>query len=300
MHKINVEGFEPLYQSHLRELKLQGKSKITIDSYARAVRRITEYFNATPDQLSAEQLKVYFADLVESHSWSTVRADRNGLQFFYKHVLGKKWEWIEIVKPPQRKSQPDVLSVAEVQNVISKLEKHRYRAFHFTLYSLGLRLGEGLHLQVSDIDSANMKVHVRDGKGNKDRFVPLPLATLQVLRNYWRAHRNPKILFPSYAPGDSQISKTERIMDRGSVQSSLKLALSDAGIYKKISVHNLRHSYATHLLEAGINLRLIQEYLGHSSPVTTARYAQLSEVSEGNARETLNRLMGRFSLTGMS
>ena len=169
MNAKEKERFENLYQRHLQALTLQGKRPRTIDAYSRAVRRVAGYFDRCPDQLTPDDLKIYFADLVKSHSWSTVKVDRIGLQFFWDHTLGRKWEWVRIVKPPQTRRLPNVLSIAEVVRVLGLVQKPRYRTFFLTVYSMGLRLGEGLALQVGDIDSSHMRVHVRQGKGGRDR-----------------------------------------------------------------------------------------------------------------------------------
>ena len=197
MKKAETNRFNDLYQSHLRSLKLQGKSQKTIDAYARAVRRISERFDCCPDQLTLEQRKQYFYDLVKSHSWSTVKIDRNGLQFYWKHVLKQDWQWVNIIKVPKVRSLPDILTAAEIEQLIGATRKLRYRVFLLTTYSMGLRLGETLSLQVGDIDGQRKLVHIRRGKGHKDRFVPLPDMTYQALRALWCKHRNPFWLFPN-------------------------------------------------------------------------------------------------------
>jgi site-specific recombinase XerD len=285
---------DELVERHFRALKLQGLRPKTIDSYGRAVRRAATYFDRPLDTLTAEELKLYFADFLDTHSWSTIKIHRNGLQFFWKHVLHRQWDWVEIVKPPQAKRLPDILSIDEVHRLLTTVEKPRYRICLFVIYSMGLRLGEALNLRVEDIDSAAMRVHIRDGKGRKDRYVPMPEATLHAMRWYWRRHRNFRLIFPTVNAGDVRIRNTDRPMDRGGLQGALKSALRDCGIRKRITVHSLRHCYATHLVEAGVNLRLIQEYLGHASPATTAIYAHLSRPSQADATVCLNRLMQRY------
>ena len=129
--------FDAFYDQHLRALKLHGYAASTIDVYARAVRRLSAYFDAVPDQLSVEQLESYFAELVDSHSWATVRVDRNGLQFFWEHILKRDWQWVKIIRPPSVRSLPDVLSVGELEQVIAAARRHRYRVFVLTCYSMG-------------------------------------------------------------------------------------------------------------------------------------------------------------------
>jgi len=291
------EQFEALYGRHCRALKLQGKSEKTIDSYSRSVRRLAEYFGRCPDDLCRDDMRLYFADLVDSHSWSTVKVDRNGIQFFWRHVLNREWDWVEIVKPPQFRTIPDVLTTGETALLMNTVEKLRHRVCLFTIYSMGLRLGEGLRLEVSDIDSALMKVHIRGGKGRKDRLVPLPRRTLGLLRTYWATHRNPRLIFPNMLGGVQHIRDTVRPMDEGGVQSALKAALRDCGISKRISVHSLRHSFATHLVEAGVHLRLIQELLGHSNIRTTAIYTHLTEPSHQKGSEAVNLIMDGMKIS---
>ena len=146
MESKEQKRFDSQYRRHLRALKLQGKSDSTIDVYARAVRRIAGHFDCCPDRLTTGQLEEYFAKLVESHSWSTVKVDRNGLQFFWKHVLRLDWSWVKIIKPPKIHSLPDILTLAEIERLIGATRKLRYRVFLLTTYSMGLRLGEALPL----------------------------------------------------------------------------------------------------------------------------------------------------------
>jgi len=233
MKQTEVNRFNKLYQRHLRLLKLQGKSQKTIDSYSRSVRRLRDHFDCCPDQLSPEQLELYFGELVESHSWSTVKIDRNGLQFFWRHVLKRDWQWINIVKPPKIHTIPDILTPAEIERLIGKTRKLRYRVFLLTTYSLGLRLEEALSLQVGDIDAGRKRVHIRRGKGHKDRLVPLPDLTLLALRELWRRHRHPKLIFPNGIGSLKTIQQATTHMDRGGAQKAMKTVVMECGIKKK-------------------------------------------------------------------
>jgi site-specific recombinase XerD len=154
-------------------LKLQGKSQKTIGAYSRAVRRVSDHFNCCPDQLTPEQLEIYFARLVETHSWSTVKVDRNGLQFYWCYVLKLDWQWVNIIKPPKIHTIPDILTPVEIGQLIGATRKLHYRVFLLTTYSMGLRLEDALSPQVGDIDAGRNPVHIRRGKGHKDRLVPL-------------------------------------------------------------------------------------------------------------------------------
>ncbi len=233
MKASEQKRFDALYKKHLRALKLHGYSVSTIDVYSRAVRRVSGYFDCVPDKLTVDQLTDYFAELVDSHSWGTVRVDRNGLQFFWKHVLKLDWQWVEMIKPPQVRSLPDVLSVAEVERLIGTARKLRYRVFVLTTYSMGLRLSESLALQVSDIDAGRRRVHIRRGKGHKDRFVPLPDLTCKALRALWAKHRHPHLLFPNPVGSPERIRQATTHMDRGGTQQAVKALVAECGIKKR-------------------------------------------------------------------
>jgi integrase len=234
MDPTEATRFNELYQRHLRLLKLQGKSQKTIDAYSRAVRRISEYFDCCPDQTTLEQRELYFAQLVESHSWSTVKVDRNGLQFFWKHVLKRDWQWVKIVKIPKVRSLPDILAISEVEQLIGATRKLRYRVFVLTTYSMGLRLSETLSLQVGDIDAKRQRVHIRRGKGHKDRFVPLPELTYQALRALWCKHSNPCWLFPNAVGSAERIRNATTHMARGGAQAAIKALVTQCKIKKKL------------------------------------------------------------------
>src|ERR1035437_1748797 len=165
--------FKKNYQTHLQHLKLKGLRPKTIEAYSRAIRRIGERFDHQIDSLTEPQLTDYFTELVASHSWSTVKLDLYGLQFFYAHVLRKPWVAPGLIKPPKTQRLPDIVTIAQAKRIFAATRVLSYRVFFFILYSLGLRLGEGLRLQVGDIDAARWRVHIRDAKGNRDRFVPL-------------------------------------------------------------------------------------------------------------------------------
>ena len=225
--------FQQNYQLHLKHLKLKGLQPKTIDAYSRAIRRIGERFDYQIDSLTEGQLTDYFTELVASHSWSTVKLDLYGLQFYYAHVLRKPWAAPGLIKPPKSQRLPDIVTVAEVQRIFAATRVLSYQVFFFTLYSLGLRLGEGLRLQVGDIDAARGRVHIRDAKGNKDRFVPLPQATHQLLRRFWRVHRNPLLLFPNRHAGLNGAAAATTPLDRGGVQKTLHKVIAACGLKKR-------------------------------------------------------------------
>jgi integrase/recombinase XerD len=296
MNRTEQERFEPLYEQMQQELVLQGMRAKTREAYSRAIRRTADFFDRCPDDLKAHEIKDYFASLVKSHSWSTVKLDRCGIQFFYRHVLNKPWNWVNIVKPPVVRTLPDILTREETFEVINNTCKLRYRVFFLTVYSMGLRLGEGLQLEVGDIDGSRRRVHIRKAKGGRDRYVSLPEVTLDALRRFWSTHRNGRLLFPNTKGSAQQIRTAVTSMDRGGVQAAMKAAVVDCGIHRKITLHSLRHGYATHLLELGVDLLDIQKTLGHALLKTTAGYVQLTDVIRKDAVEQLEHMFESFSI----
>ena len=233
MKKSEVKRFASLYKRHQKLLKLQGKATSTINAYSRAVRRIRAHYDCCPDRLTKEQLENYFGDLVETHSWSTVKLDRLGLMFFWKHVLELDWQWLDIVKPPQVKSIPDILTPSEIERLICATKKMRYRVFLLATYSMGLRLTEALSLEVGDIDSERKLIHIRRGKGHKDRMVPLPDRTLQALRILWSKHRHTTLLFPNAKGSLETIRRATTHMNIGGTQNTMKVVVRECNIKKK-------------------------------------------------------------------
>ncbi len=220
------------YSQHCKHLKLQGLQPKTIEAYSRGVRRIAAYFNGHLDDLSQDQLLDYFHDLLGRLSWSAVKLDLYGLKFFYTHVLKRSWVEIPMIKPPRSTRIPDIISVDEAQQLFIATHRLSYRVFFFTIYSLGLRLGEGLRLQVGDIDASRQRVHIRNAKGNKDRLVPLPLKTLLVLRRFWSVHKHPVFLFPNRKRGLEFAHLAESPLDRGGIQVAIKAVVQEIGLKK--------------------------------------------------------------------
>lgn len=273
MNTHEKNKFATHYAKHERLLVLQGYSRATIGSYTRSIRRLADWCDKCPDQrLKKADFEAYFSALVISHSWSTIKCDRNGIMHYWKLVLECDWEYVAILKPPIVKHLPDILVADEINRTLSCVYRTHYEVYLYTVYTLGIRLSEALFLQVGDIDSKTKRVHIRDGKGCKDRFVILPDNTYSVLQQFWLTHRDEKWIFPSLRP-DSY----DTPMDKGQAQKAMKLAIKQANIHKRVSIHNLRHSFATHCIEHGMDLRSLQQLLGHESPETTAVYTQLTE-----------------------
>ena len=226
--------FDQHYQTHLKHLKLKGLQPKTIDAYSRAIRHMGEYFDYQIDKLSPAQLTDYFSDRVEKHSWSAVKLDLYGFKFYTEHVLNKPWDMPNFIKPPKTQRLPDIVTVEQAQRLFSNTRILSYRVFFFTLYSMGLRLSEGLALKVGDIDADRHRVHVRDSKGNRDRLVPLPEATLGVLRRFWQTHRNPELMFPNRHGGLQGAHLAQTALDPGGVQKTLHLVAQGCGLKKRL------------------------------------------------------------------
>jgi integrase/recombinase XerD len=225
--------FDQHYQTHLKHLQLKGLQPKTIDAYSRAIRRMGAYFDYAIGNLSPAQLTNYFSDLIATHSWSAVKLDLYGFKFYTLHVLGKPWAMPNFIKPPKVSRLPDIVTIEQAQDIFSNTRTLSYRVFFFTLYSMGLRLSEGLNLKLADIDAARQRVHIRDSKGNRDRFVPLPEATLTVLRRFWKIHRNPELLFPNRLGGLSGARSARTALDRGGVQRAMRQVVMDCGLKKR-------------------------------------------------------------------
>ena len=282
------------YENSVKALQLNGKGERTQQSYTRAVRMLTEFYDKTPDLISEEELQEYFLHRKNVNKWSpnTMRICYCGIRFFFENVLKRDWHILGILRAQSERRLPAVLSQEEVRSLLARVKTPQNHAFLTTVYSCGLRLQEGLHLEVSDIDSDRMMIHVHRGKGAKDRYVPLPQATLGLLRRYWVTHRNARLLFPALGRNGKGAKDGATPMAKSSVQGAFRYAKFEAGIRKKsVSVHTLRHSYATHLLEAGVNLRVIQRYMGHTQLETTMVYLHLTQKGQEDAVKLIDQVM---------
>jgi integrase/recombinase XerD len=282
-----------LRQRMIEDLQLRGLSKGTQIAYVRGVQQLAEYYGKSPDRISEEEVRQYFLYLKNDKQIApgTFGAARAGIKFLFVHTLGREWRTLDLVRPPRESKLPVVLSVAEVRKILGLVRSPRFRVCLNTIYACGLRISEGVSLQVRAIDSERMVVQVRHGKGNKDRHVPLPHCILEMLREFWCTHRHPQWLFPFPTQDGIPPVMATKPMSVTGVQYCFKVALAESGISKEASVHTLRHSYATHLLEAGIELRAIQSYLGHSSLQTTARYLHLTRATEERSVKSIDQLM---------
>ena len=282
------------YQKSINALTLAGKGPRTVEAYTRALRMLVTHCGKAPSEISESDLEGYFLHRRNVDHWSpnTMRICYCGIRFFFVSVLGRNWRLFEYLRAKGESRLPAVLSREEVRCVLACVRTPHNHAFLSTVYACGLRLQEALYLEVSDIDAHRMMIHVHRGKGAKDRFVPLPHCTLTLLRQHWKRHRNPRLVFPAYGRDSRSGGLSTSPMAKSSVQGALRQAKFQAGIRKaSVSVHTLRHCYATHLLEAGVNLRVIQRYLGHSSLETTMVYLHLTHKGQEDAYALINTVM---------
>ena len=283
-----------LLKRYAEDMQLSGYSERSIEMYVRAIRQLTKHYQKSPVKITDEELRQYFLYNKNERKWSRTASTISlcGIKLFYTMTLKREWTNLKFVRPEKEKKLPVILSRKEVQNTLNRVQFKHHRACLKTIYSLGLRIGEGTNLQVSDIDSDRMFVHVHRGKGNKDRYIPLPQRTLQILRAFWKLHRNPVWLFPAPGRGAHDLMpKAQYPVPISSIQIAFREAKKAAGIVKRVSVKHLRHSYATHLLEAGVDLRYVQKYLGHDDPKTTMIYTQLIKIDLPEPTNIINQVM---------
>jgi integrase/recombinase XerD len=284
----------PLRRQMIAALQLSGKGERTQQSYVREVRLLSQFYDKSPNRISEQELQKYFLHRknVDQLAPASMRICYSGIRFFYQHVLKRDWHTLSLIRAQTEHRLPAVLSVEEVRRLLQLATPLHNQVYFTTVYSLGLRLHEALYLQISDIDGQRLQVHVHRGKGAKDRYVPLPEDTLALLRAYWKTHHNRPWLFPATGRDQKQSPTATSPMSRASVQGAFRKAKQRAGIPKTgLAIHSLRHSYATHLLEAGVNLRLIQQYLGHTRLETTMVYLHLTQKGHEDAYQRINALM---------
>ena len=283
----------PLRQRMIEDMQLKGYSGGTQKLYVHAVRQLCEHFNKSPGRITEEDLREYFLYGKNVKKWtrSTSTVALCGIKFFYENTIKRPWPTLIFIRPGREKKLPVILSRDEVHDILNNIRLLRYRVCFSTIYSCGLRLSEATHLKVENIDSDRGFINVRQSKGNKDREVPLPKRTLELLREQWKSHRNKVWIFPAAGHKGKEIPDATKPISNSGVQKAFRSALKTSGINKKATVHTLRHSWATHLLEAGINLRLIQTWLGHATPAATSVYTHLTEKTKTMAAKTINELM---------
>ena len=282
-----------LYNQMTEAMQLQSFAPKTQYAYLRAVRRLVAFYDdKSPYRITEEELCQYFLHRKNVDEWSPTacRIALCGIKFFYLKTLNRKWTKAKLIKPKKDKTLPVVLSAKEARGVLKAIHPFRHYAVLATIYSCGLRISEAMKLQIKDIQSDRGFVHIR-GKGSRDRYVPLAPRTLEILRMNWKRHRNPTWLFP--APGRSGRGehKATKPMPIASFQKVLKQAVYKAKVHPQARPHTFRHCYATHLMEQGVDIRVIQILLGHASLASTMIYTRLTEPALKPATDIINRFM---------
>lgn len=275
-----------LHDQMKRDLELKNYSPKTRSCYLASVKSFVLHFHRSPDQLADQEIREYLHYLIQKKkvSQSTISQSYSALKFFYETTLKRDWNGFRIPRVKMGKRLPVVLSQQEIQAIFSATRNLKHRALLMTIYSAGLRVSEVVHLKVSDIDSQRMVIRVQQGKGAKDRYTLLAQRTLEVLRDYWRAYRPEEWLFPGQpAKGSLSVSSVQKVFGK---------VLHETGIKKHATVHTLRHSFATHLLEGGTDLYQIQRLLGHTTPKTTTIYLHLSRKDLGGVSSPIDHLEG--------
>ena len=280
----------------LKDLRPRTKGE-----YVRYLCRLSDHFKADPATLCEDQLRQYFLFLRQDKkfSGSAMSIAKAAFHLFFIQQLQRpNWRVFSdlVIRRPQ--TLPLVMSRQEIASILGCLQEPRFKTCLTLIYHCGLRVGEAVRIQVRDLDKASLRLHVRDAKGGKDRYVPITARMLQELRTYWKTHRNPTFLFP--APGrpwrardedrNAVLHRATTFLSVSAVQNTFRLARAHGRFNSEVTVHTLRHSYATHLLEEGVSLRLISQYLGHESLDTTVIYTHLTATSEDQARAALEKL----------
>ena len=269
----------------LEDMKLQDFAEKTREAYLHAVIELSRYYNRSPDLLSEEDIRRFVVHLVEERGLAraTVRQRVSGVKFFYETTLERPLEVFDRIRIKRGRSLPVVMNRAEVGRLLSEVRMPKYHTGILLGYTCGLRISEVLGLTVSDIDGERRQLRVRRGKGRKDRYVPLSNRVLARLRGYWNEARPSGLLFPSrYVP--------DKPMHAKGLQCAVRAAATAAEISKHVTFHTLRHCFATHLLECGVDLRTIQELMGHKSPETTAIYTHVTTMTLERLSRALDEL----------
>lgn len=277
----------PLRQRMIEDMRLIGLSDGTQQVYLDAVKNLARRYRQSPDELTQEQVRAYFLELSgRGLAPSTVRVHLYALKFLYLNTLQRDWSLLKLFRVKKTKRLPVVLSCTEVWLLLDRLRRPDLRMCATLMYACGLRVSEATRLRIDDVDGKRMVVWVRQGKGNKDRQVPLPRRTLQSMRQYWRVCSPAQPwLFPD-AAAKGPLSRT-------TLGRAVRTARQECGIRKRVSCHTLRHSYATHLLERGVDLRSIQGLLGHANIKSTVIYLHLTQGLMDNVRQAIDELIDR-------
>jgi integrase/recombinase XerD len=284
---------DDLYKRYVADLKLKGYQKRSIQSYVRAVRQLQNFTCKALEDVTEEDVREYWLYCKEELGWgsATLRISYSGIKLFFTHTWKRDWEVLRSVKFERDQTLPVVLSLDEVRAILATIPNLPNRAFYTLMYACGLRLGEAINLQVRDVDGQRQFVHVRHGKGAKDRLVPVADSVLELLRTYYKTHRNPIWVFPAMGRTGKGAPTADHPVSETTVHGALRRAVVKVGLHKPVRPHTLRHSYATHMIEAGVPVRHVQECLGHESLASTMIYLHITSHGKEDSRRRMNQLM---------
>lgn len=282
-----------LMKRYAEDLSLKGYKRRTIQSYVRAVMQLLNYYSKPPEAITEEDVRGYWIFCKEDVGWSaaTLRIAYSGVQHFFTFTLKRDWEILHAVKFERHVTYPVVLSLDEVRRLLPAACNQANRAFMTLVYGCGLRISEAIQLRVGDVDGQRMCIHIHQGKGGKDRYVPVAEQTLDIVRDYYRTHRNPVWVFPAHGRSGNDAHRAQKPVAITTVQGALRRAVARAGLSKSVHMHTLRHSYATHMIEAGVPVRHVQDCLGHESLASTMIYLHITSHGREESRAKLNQLM---------
>jgi len=275
------------------DLKLAGYARRSRQSYVRAVRQLYNFWSIPLEEIEEQHVREYWLHCKDELGWAgaTMRISYSGIKFFFQRTLRRDWETLRLLKIRRQVTPPTVLSIDEVRTVLAALPTQMNQVFYTVVYTLGLRLGEARCLRPDQIDGKRMCVMVAEAKAGTTRAIPLPVSTLLLLRTWWKTHRNPNFIFPAPGRTGQDASTALRPVPEGTVQGALRRTCTKLKIGKHVHPHTFRHSYATHLIEAGVPIQHVQQCLGHRSLVTTMIYLHVTESGREQSREKLNQLV---------
>ena len=278
-------------QEYRDEAQLRSHSEVTINTYLTRIKGLYDYYEREPAELTITDIRKYFLYLinVKKIGVESLRNSYYGIRFYYIYCRGFSKDDFKFMKVKRPERLPVILTKREVRKILSMVRVVDYKVCFELMYSCGLRIGEAVKITPADIDGDRKILHVKNGKGRKDRAVPIPDNIYEKLRQYWLIHKNRDLLFPTR--GSSDRESCEISIKRRVLQVAFKKALQESGVIRKATPHTLRHSYATHLLEAGVNIRVIQKFLGHRSLRATIVYIHLTGTTELRSVNLLNDLM---------
>ncbi len=278
-------------QEYRDEAHLRSHSEVTINTYLSRIKGLYNYYEREPAELSITDIRKYFLYLinVKKMGVESLRNSYYGIRFYFIYCRGFSKDDFKFMKVRRPSRLPIILTKREVRKILSEVKIPDYKVCLELMYACGLRIGEAVKIAPADIDGDRKILHVKNGKGRKDRAVPIPDNIYEKLRQYWLTHKNRYLLFPARSSSDRE--SCEISIKRRVLQVAFKKALQESGVIRKATPHTLRHSYATHLLEAGVNIRVIQKLLGHRSLRATIVYIHLTSTTEQRSVELLNELM---------